>query len=82
VGPSFEDLDLEDANLDLNLDREDANLDINLDLEDARLEDANLVAGEELQVQHQAEELGLGIADYTAARPRMRRAIFRCCGRR
>lgn len=71
VGPSFEDLDLEDANLDLNL-----------DLEDARLEDANLVAGEELQVQHQAEELGLGIADYTAARPRMRRAIFRCCGRR
>ena len=82
VGPSFEDLDLEDANLDLNLDREDANLDLNLDLEDARLEDANLVAGEELQVQHQAEELGLGIADYTAARPRMRRAIFRCCGRR
>jgi hypothetical protein len=71
LGPSFEDLDLEDANLDLNL-----------DLEDARLEDANLVAGEELQVQHQAEELGLGIADYTAARPRMRRAIFRCCGRR
>jgi hypothetical protein len=82
VGPSFEDLDLEDANLDLNLDREDANLDLNLDLEDACLEDANLVAGEELQVQHQAEELGLGIADYTAARPRMRRAIFRCCGRR
>jgi benzoyl-CoA-dihydrodiol lyase len=59
VGPSFEDLDLEDANLDLNLDREDANLDLNLDLEDACLEDANLVAGEELQVQHQAEELGL-----------------------
>ena len=81
VGPSF-DLDLEDANLDLNLDREGANIDLNLDLEDARLEDANLVAGEELQVQHQAEELGLGIADYTAARPRMRRAIFRCCGRR
>ena len=82
VGPSF-DLDLEDANLDLNLDREGANIDLNLDLEDARLEDANLVAGEELQVQHQAEELSLGIADeYTAARPRMRRAIFRCCGRR